>query len=123
MKTIFFIALGGALGSVLRYLTGLGVNKIWSFNFPLGTFIANCVGCFLIGVFWSYFDKQTTYTQELKFFLITGICGGYTTFSTFSNENIQLIGNNQLGLALFYTALSIIIGFGMTYLGILITRN
>lgn len=123
MKTIFFIAIGGALGSVLRYLTGLGVNKIWSFNFPLGTFIANCVGCFLIGVFWSYFDKQTTYSQELKFFLITGICGGYTTFSTFSNENIQLIGNNQLGLALFYTALSIIIGFGMTYLGILITRN
>lgn len=123
MKIVFYIALGGGLGSVLRYLTSQGMNKLISSTFPYGTFLANMLGCFLIGLFWSYFEKQTSYSQELRFFLITGICGGYTTFSAFSNENIQLLQNNQIGLALFYTALSIMIGFGMTYLGILIGKN
>lgn len=122
MKTIFYIALGGGLGSVLRYLTSLFFAKFQLGNFPLGTFIANVVGCFLIGVFFGYFEKQTGSSQDLKFFLITGICGGYTTFSTFSNENIQLIHNNQIGMALLYTTISIIIGFGMTFLGLWMTK-
>ncbi|WP_136668218.1 fluoride efflux transporter CrcB [Flavobacterium sp. H122] len=123
MKTIFYIALGGGLGSVLRYLTSLFFTKFQLGNFPLGTFVANVVGCFLIGVFFGYFEKQTGSSQDLKFFLITGICGGYTTFSAFSNENIQLIQNNQIGTAFLYTALSIVLGFGMTYLGLQIIKS
>lgn len=122
MKTIFYIALGGGLGSVLRYLTSLFFAKFQWGNFPLGTFVANILGCFLIGVFFGYFEKQSVSSQELRFFLITGVCGGYTTFSAFSNENIQLIHNNQIGTAFLYTAVSIIIGFGMTFLGLLITK-
>lgn len=121
MKTILYIALGGALGSVLRYLTSQALSKYE--GFPFGTFVANIIGCLLIGLFFGYFEKQNVLSQDLKFFLITGLCGGYTTFSTFSNENVQLIQNNQIGTALFYTASSIVIGFTMTYLGIIIMKN
>jgi CrcB protein len=123
LKTIFYIALGGGLGSVLRYLTSLFFAKFQWGNFPLGTMITNVLGCFLIGVFFGYFEKQSFSSQELKFFLITGICGGYTTFSTFSNENIQLIQGNQISTAFLYTTLSVVLGFGMTFLGLQIFRN
>ncbi|MES2811578.1 MAG: fluoride efflux transporter CrcB [Bacteroidota bacterium] len=121
MKTILYIALGGALGSVLRYLTSQAFSKYE--GFPYGTFVANIIGCLLIGLFFGYFEKQNVLSQDLKFFLITGLCGGYTTFSTFSNENIQLIQNNQIGTALFYTASSILIGFTATWLGILMVSK
>lgn len=120
MKTILYIAFGGALGSVLRYLTGQALSKYN--DFPYGTFVANMVGCLLIGLFFGYFEKQNGLSQDLKFFLITGLCGGYTTFSTFSNENIQLIHHNQIGTALLYTAVSIILGFGMTFFGLWLTK-
>lgn len=122
MKTILYIALGGAFGSVLRYLTSQFLGKL-NVNFPFGTFVANVIGCLLIGLFFGYFEKQTNASQELKFFLITGICGGFTTFSTFSNENIQLMQNNQLGVAFLYTSLSIVLGFGMTFFGLIIAKN
>lgn len=120
MKTIIYIALGGALGSVLRYLTSLTLSKYNAF--PFGTFIANVLGCLLIGIFFGYFERNSNLSQDLKFFLITGLCGGFTTFSTFSNENIQLIHSNQVGLAFIYTVLSIIVGFGMTFLGLYLTK-
>jgi fluoride exporter len=120
LKTILYIALGGALGSVLRYLTLQALSKYT--DFPYGTFIANIIGCLLIGLFFGYFEKQNGLSQDLKFFLITGLCGGYTTFSTFSAENVQLLQNNQIGTAFFYTVSSIIIGFTMTYLGLLIAK-
>lgn len=121
MKTILYIALGGALGSVLRYLTSQALSK--QEGFPFGTFIANVLGCLLIGLFFGYFEKQNVLSQDLKFFLITGLCGGYTTFSTFSNENVQLMHNNQMGLALLYTAISIIIGFTATWIGLTLMKN
>lgn len=123
MKTILYIALGGGLGSVLRYLTSLGMAKYFHSNFPYGTFVANVVGCLLIGLFFGYFEKQNTLSQDLKFFLITGLCGGYTTFSTFSNENIQLMQTNQMGTALLYTASTILIGFTATWMGLLMVSK
>lgn len=120
MKTILYIAIGGGIGSVLRYLTTLVAGKMFNSVFPYGTFIANIAGCLLIGLFLGYFEKYNLLSKELKFFLVTGLCGGYTTFSSFSVENIQLLQNNQMGTALLYTVLSIVIGFTATWSGLLI---
>lgn len=121
MKTILYIAFGGAIGSVLRYLTAQLLSKYN--DFPYGTLVANVIGCLLIGLFFGYFEKHNGLSQDLKFFLVTGLCGGYTTFSTFSNENIQLIHDNQIGTAFLYTTVSILIGFGMTFLGLWLTTK
>lgn len=115
-----YIAIGGGIGSVLRYLTTLVAGKMFNSVFPYGTFIANIAGCLLIGLFLGYFEKYNLLSKELKFFLVTGLCGGYTTFSSFSVENIQLLQNNQMGTALLYTVLSIVIGFTATWSGLLI---
>ena len=120
MKTILYIALGGGIGSVLRYL----ISAVLKGNsFPYATFITNILGCLLIGLFFGYFEKNDLLSKDLKLFLITGLCGGFTTFSAFSNENIQLMQNNQMATAFLYTALSLIVGFGMTYLGIIVMKN
>ncbi|MCL9807278.1 fluoride efflux transporter CrcB [Flavobacterium amniphilum] len=123
MKTIIYIGIGGGIGSVLRYLTNLIAGKFFNSAFPMGTFLVNCIGCLLIGLFFGYFEKNNLLSKDLKLFLITGLCGGYTTFSAFSVENVGLIQNHQTGTALLYTALSIIIGFTATWCGILIAAK
>ena len=85
MKNLLIIAFGGSLGSILRYLTTLFVNKYINSSFPYATFLTNCLGCFMIGLFFGYLEKNNALSQDLKLFLITGFCGGYTTFSAFSS--------------------------------------
>ena len=121
MRNLFYIFIGGGLGSVLRFLVSNYTHKLWSINtFPLGTFVVNIIGCFLIGIFSAYFLKVDNY---LKFLLITGFCGGFTTFSTFSAENISLWENGNYAILLFYIILSVIAGFGAVYLGLNVSRN
>lgn len=123
MKTIFYIALGGGLGSVLRYLTTVVMNKYIQATFPYATFVTNIIGCLLIGLFFGYLEKQNAVSQDLKFFLITGLCGGYTTFSTFSNENVQLLQNNQILAAFLYISLSVFLGLMATWTGLIIAKE
>lgn len=122
LKTILYIAIGGAFGSVLRYLTSIIINKYWVNHFPMATFITNVIGCFLIGLIIGILEKNNLATSNLKWFLVTGFCGGYTTFSAFGMENVTLFQNNNTFLAFSYIGFSIIIGLFAVWLGLFVTK-
>lgn len=114
MKTILFVAAGGALGSVMRYL----ISKIFTTSFPLGTLVVNVIGCFLIGFFYGIFaNRGCSLSAETRAMLTVGLCGGFTTFSTFINDCSKLVSLDQYLHAGLYLALSILLGFVTLYLG------
>jgi CrcB protein len=108
LKNLIFIFLGGGVGSVLRYWVSSVSGKMFSVGvFPSGTFLVNIIGCFIIGALSSYFIKVD---NSLKFLLITGFCGGFTTFSTFSAENYSLWQGQHYGMLIAYILLSVVLG-------------
>lgn len=121
-KTFLFIGIGGAIGSILRYLTSVLVTKFWANHFPLATFITNVLGCFIIGLFIGLLEKNNLANSSLKWFLITGLCGGYTTFSTFGFENYSFFQSNNSNLAFIYIAMSVLVGIFAVWLGLFVSK-
>jgi len=102
------IALGGAAGSVLRYVVGGAIQRGSSSGFPIGTMVVNVSGCFLIGVLVRQFLNMQL-SNDLRALLIVGFCGGFTTFSTFSAETLALIEGGEYARAGTYVLLSLIL--------------
>lgn len=122
IKNILLIALGGGLGSALRYLSNIGVEKIWTNKLYYATFLVNIIGCFLIGLLMGYLQKNESDNSALKLLLITGFCGGFTTFSSFGLENYNLLQSQNYITSLLYIASSIIVGIVFVGLGIYLTK-
>jgi CrcB protein len=122
IKNVLLIALGGGFGSVLRYLSTWYITKSFPNITYLATLFVNCVGCFLIGLLFGYFLKNQQSNDYLKLLLITGFCGGFTTFSAFGLENYNLLQSNNYLSSLLYMALSVIVGIAFVGLGIYATK-
>lgn len=101
------VAIGGSLGSVARYLVAIGAARLVGTGFPWGTLVINIVGSFLIGVFAESFALTWNVSQTMRVFLTVGICGGFTTFSTFSLDAIVLMQRGELWPAAAYIAASV----------------
>jgi len=117
MKAIIFVGFGGAVGSVIRYLLGKIGTHYLKGTFPIATFTTNFIGCLIIGLLIGYFGKSTIVNPQLKLLLITGFCGGFTTFSTFAAENVQLLENGNYGMLLANIVGSVVLGIGGVILG------
>lgn len=118
VKHFLFVGIGGAAGSMLRYLTHLLTARYFTGMFPLATFIANIAGCFLIGILMSLLIENNAFNHQLRLLLVTGFCGGYTTFSAFSYENMILLSNNNSLLAIGYIIASVLVGMLAVWLGL-----
>ena len=116
MLNCLVVALGGGIGACLRYLIGLIPLKE-PFVFPVKTLVINLLGCFVIGLVASLAVKNSSLSSKLVLFVKTGLCGGFTTFSTFALETETLIKTGQSGLAILYVALSVVAGVGLAFAG------
>jgi CrcB protein len=122
IKNILLVALGGSLGSVMRYLCQRWFAFNYPHHFPWGTFAVNLSGCLLIGIFWGLVFKSFTENEHWKLFLMTGLCGGFTTFSAFTLEGIGLLKEQRLGLFFSYIIGSVVLGLLATYAGMKLIR-
>jgi len=117
VKSIMIVGLGGFIGTVARFL----ISRYFQVNvtsiFPWSTFIVNIVGCLLIGLIYGISEKSDVLSPEIRLFLTVGICGGFTTFSTFSNDSFMLIREQEWIRFALYTSLSIFIGLMAVYVG------
>lgn len=106
---ILVVGAGGAIGAVFRYLLGQVLPKLGS-GVPFGTFAVNLIGCFAIGLIAGAAGRHSGLDPRLVLFLQTGICGGFTTFSTFSLEILSLFEEGKFTIGLFYIVLSVVLG-------------
>ena len=117
MKLLLVVGVGSFIGGISRYLVSLFVQNKFLSTFPFGTLVVNITGCFLIGVVYALSEKGNV-NAEWRLFLITGFLGGFTTFSSFSNETVSMLRDAQYWQALSYIGISIIVGLAATFGGI-----
>lgn len=117
MKTFLLIFTGSGFGGLCRYLVQKFFIEQGYTSFPAGTFTVNIIGCFLIGLFDALAEKNNLLSPEWRLALTTGFCGGFTTFSTFANENMNLLRNGDYFYLSLYIILSILFGIGAVILG------
>jgi CrcB protein len=122
IKNFLIVGSGGAVGSMLRYAVQRFFLSQSATVFPSGTLLVNIAGCFLIGILWSLVSRSLTWNDEMKLLLMTGFCGGFTTFSAFTLEGIGLLKENRTALFVIYLTASVVGGLLATFIGIRIAK-
>lgn len=119
--SVLLVGLGGFLGSVCRYGVQQYFQRYFPLSFPLGTFVVNVAGCLLIGLLLGLFERAAA-PAAWRLLLVTGFCGGFTTFSTFAHENILLARSGDLWVLAGYVAASLLVGMLAVALGLWVSR-
>jgi CrcB protein len=115
---MLLVGLGGCLGAIGRYkLSGLVFHHWADWRFPLGTCVVNGVGCLAAGIVSGLIERQEWFSPETRIFLLTGVMGGFTTFSAFGVDAVYLLKTRQMGLALAYVGLSVGVGIAALWFG------
>ena len=122
IRNLLLVGLGGGLGTIARFACQKWFADYHPTHFPWGTFLVNITGCLLIGIFWGITLKSFPANESWKLFLMTGICGGFTTFSAFTLESMTLLKEQKTGLFFSYIAASILLGIMATYAGMKLSR-
>ena len=122
IKNFLIIGLGGGAGSMLRYAVQKFFQGQSAVAFPTGTLLVNISGCLLIGILWGMVSRSLSWNEEMKLLLMTGFCGGFTTFSAFTLEGIGLLKENKTALFFIYLTASVIGGLLATFIGIRIVK-
>ncbi|HVY76043.1 MAG TPA: fluoride efflux transporter CrcB [Puia sp.] len=121
-RSLILVGVGSFAGGICRYLTQQFFQKHFPSFIPLGTLSVNILGCLVIGMVYALADRGNVLSPDMRLFLATGICGGYTTFSSFAFENVDLLQNGAFFHFTLYMLLSLVIGLGAVYLGIVIIK-
>ncbi|MDQ6913702.1 MAG: fluoride efflux transporter CrcB [Verrucomicrobiota bacterium] len=118
MKQTLWVGLGGLIGAIARYkIGGIILHHSEQWRFPLGTFCVNVAGCFILGTLAGLAEKQMIFTPDLRLFLFTGVLGGFTTFSAFAAEGLNLFRRGDVMVALTYALLSVLCGLLAVWVG------
>ena len=123
LKAIIAVGLGSCTGGILRYLVSKLSDSVTDGRFPLGTLAVNLAGCLIIGILSALAEKGGIANANVRLFLTVGICGGFTTFSTFMNESFQMVRDERYAILLAYMAASIFGGFLFVFASYALARN
>ncbi|MCF6331929.1 MAG: fluoride efflux transporter CrcB [Draconibacterium sp.] len=122
LRNILIVGTGGFIGSAMRYLVQVFVEKGLATTFPWGTFVANVAGSFIIGVVFAFAEKGNLMSSEWRMFLAVGVCGGFTTFSSFAYNNFTMLKEHSFGQLIWNLGGSLFFGILAVYLGIILIR-
>ena len=122
IKNLLLVGIGGFIGSTLRYLIAIGIEKRLQGSFPIATFTVNIIGSLFLGLLIGYFAKGSL-SDSYRLLLAVGVCGSFTTFSTFAMENINLINKGELLVTFSYICLSLILGLAAALAGQIVSSK
>ena len=122
LKSMIIVGIGSFLGGSLRYVTSTMMKNVCGQDFPWGTLTVNLLGCLVFGLIFALFSKYATTSSPWYLLFTTGICGGFTTFSTFANESMQMLQSGNIGGFIGYVSTSVIGGIALIGLGYWISK-
>ena len=122
-RTIMFVAIGGMIGSVCRFLSVTLIAGLLPFAFPFGTFVVNVIGCFAMGTAVGMAERYVWIHHDWRAFVTAGFCGGFTTFSAFAFENVELLLDKNYSTFAIYSIASFVLCLAAAFAGLVLTRN